>query len=84
MDVSSTIETLEVYPNPATTGIFVKANSDGVLCIITPEGKFLLSSFQLTQQRLTEISLESFPRGIYVLKFQPEKGNPIIKKVILQ
>lgn len=81
----SSLETMtKIYPNP-TTGIFQLQNDTNSLIdvrIYNAVGQVVYSGEKV--ERITSISLESLPSGIYFMKLETPSGIVSTKKIVKQ
>jgi len=67
-----------IYPNPATTEITVKANSNiKSIQLYDAQGRIILTS--LTDSSEWKLNISSYSKGIYFLKITTEKGAQVQK-----
>jgi hypothetical protein len=74
----NTLPTIELYPNPATTSIYIKSSSKvNNLSLMDMSGKII---YAITN--LPNMDLSSYANGFYLLKIETEKGS-LIKKIVI-
>jgi len=76
-DHHQTINTLTIYPNPATNNITIDTPFNGSRCIHNTSGQQLLQQ-EITEQNTT-IDVSTLPSGIYVVKVVGDKGVSVGK-----
>ncbi len=74
----------QVFPNPTLDKkVVVKSRSRGEVRILNLLGVQVIDSQKIMPETAHEISLQFLPHGVYLVKFLGEKGEKIIKKLIL-
>ncbi|WP_143962341.1 T9SS type A sorting domain-containing protein [Litoribacter populi] len=73
---------IKVYPNPTTDVVQVITSLTGELQLINPMGQILQDGLPIQSQRLTEIDLKQYPKGIYIIRVLSPDGGRASKKVI--
>lgn len=66
-------EDIKVYPNPFSEKIFVSTNSEGYIKIVDITSKITYYSELLNG--INEISTNSFPKGIYIVKIHNKDSS---------
>ncbi|MFK8038116.1 MAG: DUF4886 domain-containing protein [Crocinitomicaceae bacterium] len=77
----SNMSNIEVYPNPTSNSLMIKANGLNQIDIINLEGKLIFS--KQSTSNLTLVNLSNQPVGIYFLKLTTDAGvssHRIVKK----
>jgi len=80
---------VSVYPNPATDKIIVEINAEvsegSVISLISLQGKVIYSEVvkENTTDYRTEIDVDNYARGIYLLKLEDENSS-IQQRIIVQ
>jgi len=80
----NTLERIQIYPNPVTTGkIYInsESNTSKEIDLYDMLGKKVLSTDMSGYQK--EISLGTLKAGVYLLKVT-EKSNSITRKIIIK
>jgi len=67
-----------IYPNPVSNIIHIKTDYRGNCKVFDFSGKLLLEKTII--EELTQINIEDFPRGIYILRFENGESYKIIKR----
>ena len=57
----------QVFPNPATTAIFISNAQPGRLFIYESNGK-QIRNIEIEHDGILEIDVQEFPKGLYILK----------------
>lgn len=74
---------LEIYPNPASSIITIKAGKDVTFSMISEDGKIVYPSSSLSMNTETELQVSHLAKGIYFLHFNGAQGN-LVQKVIVK
>ncbi|HNA65825.1 MAG TPA: T9SS type A sorting domain-containing protein, partial [Saprospiraceae bacterium] len=81
-------ETLRVYPNPTTEFIFIeRSNSEAQelnIRLFTLDGKKCYLDKNILLQSVEKISVQSIPRGTYIIKISGKKGEILKQKLFIQ
>ncbi|HEY8402546.1 MAG TPA: carbohydrate-binding protein [Cytophagaceae bacterium] len=81
-DASTLAETLELYPNPATTEVFIKTNLrgniSGAVKVFNSVGHEVISNMSTTEDA---IDISSLPRGIYTVQITVD-GQQVFKRFV--
>ncbi len=80
----SGIEQLSIYPNPASTEVYIDDLTEGsIVRIYNMNGKLMLS--ETANDQKARINISSLIKGVYVLNVQESKtGKLRIAKLIVQ
>jgi len=67
-------ETVTIYPNPTTTGWYIKSNSNGILSLYTEDGR-LIRTATINKNVPNSIEATSIVPGIYFYVLRTQDGN---------
>jgi len=73
------LESITVYPNPASANITIESTIKGSLCILNSSGQVILQQ-ELAEPTIT-IDVSSLPGGIYLIRVMGEK-KVLVGKII--
>jgi hypothetical protein len=71
--------TIAVYPNPTAEKVSIQANTNGSITLFDITGKQVLQK-QISGS--TELDLSVYKTGVYLLRFESERGNIEYKKLV--
>ncbi len=77
---SSVLETVKVYPNPASQKFFIENANGAVVSILNLKGEILMSQAVETPRQQIEIS--ALPKGIYMVKITSGNTTRVEKLLI--
>ncbi|MEX1187746.1 MAG: T9SS type A sorting domain-containing protein [Bacteroidia bacterium] len=72
---------IKIYPNPASSNVFVQCNAGNKIELLTIQGKLI--NYQISTSDITELTNLPKP-GIYLIRITDEKSSSITQKLILQ
>ncbi|MNY30010.1 hypothetical protein D3C86_1640890 [compost metagenome] len=74
---------LEIYPNPATYAVTIKAGKDVSFTMISEDGKVVYPMASLSMNTETQLNVSHLAKGIYFLHFNGAQGS-LVQKVIVK
>jgi len=88
MEVNDFIETLEIFPNPASNMIRITVNMNGQgnlkFRIMNMSGQILHREFvSIDKSRILEFNIDNLISGVYFAQFERENGYVVSKKFVV-
>jgi len=80
-EVAVSAPAVKLYPNPATSHIFVEAAGKVNVSVYNLSGQLLLQQSSAAQNGGVQLNIANLPAGTYVADVQTEKGNSKVKFV---
>lgn len=74
---------LEIYPNPASSVVVIKAGKDVNFSMISEDGKIVYPASSLSMNTETKLEVSHLAKGIYFLHFNNAQGS-LVEKVIVK
>lgn len=74
---------LEIFPNPATDAVTIKAGKDVTFSMISEDGKVVYPAASLSMNTETQLHVSHLAKGIYFLHFTGAQGS-LVQKVIVK
>lgn len=74
---------LEIYPNPASSVVVIKAGKDVNFSMVSEDGKMVYPASSLAMNTETQLEVSHLAKGIYFLHFNNAQGS-LIEKVIVK
>ncbi len=74
---------LEIYPNPATSVLTIKAGKDVNFSMISEDGKIVYPLASLSMNSETQLQVSHLAKGLYFLHFNNAQGT-LVQKVIVK
>lgn len=74
---------LEIYPNPASSVVVIKAGKDVNFSMISEDGKIVYPVSSLSMNTETKLEVSHLAKGIYFLHFNNAQGS-LVEKVIVK
>ena len=81
-DVSNNGINVSVYPNPATSYIYVEVSEKSTIQIINMNGQKIFSEININANQKQELNIQNFATGIYIIRIFNDKFSTV-KKVII-
>ena len=81
-DVSNKGINVSVYPNPATSFIFVEASENSTVQLFDLNGKQIYSKTNVIANQKEELNVQNLAEGIYFIKVYNDKFSTVKKVVI--
>jgi hypothetical protein len=76
-------ENIKIYPNPATSFLFIKAPAEASVNLLDITGRLIYTKTAIAEDHTYKLDVQDLHNGIYLVKI--EDGNlTIIKKVIIR
>lgn len=73
---------ISIYPNPAVKSVFIKSTKEEATVHIMDLSGRAYANYSIANG-ITEISVESLPSGVYLVRYASE-GNIITKKIVIE
>ncbi len=80
MDELAGLESIKIYPNPASDHVNIRNEENAVISIFDMHGKLL---YELGTGSFTRLSLTHFEKGVYLVRME-KKGFSLTKKLLVQ
>ncbi len=74
---------LEIYPNPASSVLTIKAGKDVTFSMISEDGKIVYPQASLSMNSETQLQVSHLAKGLYFLHFNNAQGT-LVQKVIVK
>lgn len=74
---------LEIYPNPASSLLTIKAGKDVTFSMISEDGKIVYPLASLSMNSETQLQVSHLAKGLYFLQFNNAQGT-LVQKVIVK
>ncbi|WP_300660015.1 T9SS type A sorting domain-containing protein [Fluviicola sp.] len=74
---------LEIYPNPASSVVTIKAGKDVTFSMISEDGKIVYPLASLSMNSETQLQVSHLAKGVYFLHFNNAQGT-LVQKVIVK
>lgn len=74
---------LEIYPNPASSVVVIKAGKDVNFSMVSEDGKMVYPLSSLAMNTETQLEVSHLAKGIYFLHFNNAQGS-LVEKVIVK
>ncbi len=74
---------LEIYPNPASSAITIKAGKDVTFSMISEDGKMVYPLSSLSMNSETQLQVSHLAKGVYFLHFNSAQGA-LVQKVLVK
>jgi hypothetical protein len=71
------VESISIYPNPATNIVRVDAAYNVNVAVSTVDGRTLID-----QKNVREINIANLPIGVYLFRIYDEQGTLVVKKLV--
>ena len=75
---NNTGKVMQAYPNPATDQVIIQHVSSperAIITIISTDGRILLQRTVMPNTLQTQLHIDILSKGIYIIKFETEKGD---------